>query len=173
MASIEGSTIVEHKGRPSWNNTFMDMVSSILQRSRCLKIKTAAIIVCDNDILAMGYNGTLPGAIECDEKWRQVYDSEPRILNFEQWMTTNDFRLAHRKWSIGNELHAEDNALQLITRRQVTDKYILYTMYSPCDECAKKIISYGIKTIYYRFTYQRGIEALIRLQQNGVICRQI
>jgi len=180
--------------RPSWHQVFIEILESFAKRSQCIKIQTAALIVHNTHIMAIGYNGTFRKHKECNVFWREKYEqlysqaktlqshdpivisSNSTLLNFpsfNQWILTEEFRLAHRKWSLENEVHAEANALQRIDERNITDDYIMYTLYSPCDLCAKSIISYGIKTVYYKYLYPRGINAIKKLKNAGIICELI
>lgn len=159
--------------RPSWNKTFKDILEVFTRRSKCLKYKTAAMIVCGSQILSFGYNGAFSKCKECDEYWHQYYLKKRISVSFDEWILTKEFRTLHREWSKTNEIHAEVNTLNWISKRDVTDEYILYTTYSPCDACSKEIISYGIKHIRYVYEYPSGADALIRLRDAGVKCIQI
>ena len=92
---------------------------------------------------------------------------------FVKFINSNDFRMLHRDWSMANEVHAEINALNWIPKGNVDSSYILYTLYSPCDNCAKTIISYGIKNIVYKYKYKHGDMALMRFAENNVKCKQV
>lgn len=159
--------------RPSWDNTFKDILSVFVKRSRCIKYKTAAMVVNGSQIMSFGYNGTFAKCKECDEYWHQYHTKKRISVPFEEWTETKEFRDLHREWSKSNEIHAEVNALNWISKRDINDDYILYTIYSPCDACAKEIISYGIKHIKYIAEYPNGSDALARLITAGVECKKI
>lgn len=164
---------VAKKSRPSFPQLFMNICEMVAERSLCVKIKTASIVVKGSQILAIGYNGTQSGAVECDEHWRNIWLSEgmDQKRTFEEWIQTNEFKDRHRIWSIAEEIHAEANALAWISKRDVlahAHDYIMYTLYSPCDTCAKTIINHGIKKLYYRKVYKHGSNALVRLRDFGV-----
>jgi dCMP deaminase len=156
-----------------WYEIFMGFAEILLNRSCCLKYKTATIITKGNQIVSIGYNGTFSGSIECCNFWYDVWKEHHSQVPFNNWIKTEEFRRMHSNWSKKNELHAEMNALNYINKDNVDDNYILYTILSPCDNCAKTIISYGIKTIYYRIVYHRGIDALTLLISNGIKCIHI
>lgn len=67
--------------RLSWHDTFMQIADVMAQRSSCLKIKTAAVIVTKNKIIATGYNGTFPHAEECDTHWCKYYQDNINVLH--------------------------------------------------------------------------------------------
>ena len=159
--------------RPDWHTTFMNITRELSKRSLCLKIKTAAIIVKNTQIIAMGYNGTFSKTTECCDKWKEVWQKrKEQIMTFKEWIISDEFKDSHRDWSAKEEIHAEANALSNISKKDSKD-CILYTLYSPCDTCAKEIINYGIKHVYYRIKYSRGDGALERLKGMGVECIQI
>ena len=54
-------------------------------------------------------------------------------------------------------------------------KYKLYTLYSPCDSCAKEIVKYKniIDIVIYKHVYPRGVDALRYLKKHEVNYMQI
>lgn len=157
--------------RISWHEFFTNVLELLAGRSSCLKMKTSAIIVHDTQILAIGYNGTFPHAKECNEYWLEYYKMHKQTdgILFNDWCKTDEFRELHRTWSLSHEIHAESNALKWISRRDVKD-CIMYTLYSPCDLCAKDIIAHDIKTVYYKYLYKHGEESLKKLSDYGIKC---
>ena len=160
--------------RISWHQVFMKMLHIIKLRSTCLKIKTAAMIVCNTQIISFGYNGTFTKCTECDTHWNEVYkvNYPESKLSFDEWCKTDEFKLAHRQWSACNEIHAESNALCWFSKHHWKKACVMYCIYSPCDTCTKEIINYKdqINTIYYEIKYSRGDNALKRLEQAGITC---
>jgi dCMP deaminase len=154
--------------RPTWDKIFSDFLILIRQRSLCLKYQTSAMIIKDTQILSIGYNGTLSKCEECKDYWYKYWSQNILVLPFDIWVQTDDFKKLHREWSYKHEIHAEINALNWISKNDVNDDYVLYTYYSPCDHCAKTILSYGIKTIKYLFLYPSGDKALDLLKEKGV-----
>jgi dCMP deaminase len=172
MSKGKGRKITLIRRRPSFPQLFMNICEMVAERSLCLKIKTASIVVKGSQILAIGYNGTQSGAVECSEHWYKCWCDEGKAGgNFQQWIETDGFKVRHRTWSIAEEIHAEANALAWISKRDVlahSNDYVMYTLYSPCDTCAKTIINHGIKKLYYRKLYKHGSDALTRLREFGV-----
>jgi dCMP deaminase len=168
--------LIEFK-RPSWHQVFGDMLDVLAKRSTCLKMKTSAMVVKDNQIIATGYNGTFDKHLECNAYWLDYYKKLPidntiDISCFTDWVETNEFKELHRIWSKANELHAEANALKWISRNQASG-CILYTRHSPCDACAKDIIAHNIKTVYYKYLYKHGSNAIDTLTKAGVVINKI
>lgn len=172
---------IEEKKRTLWPTIFMDICETIRKRSLCLKYQTSALIISGTQIKAVGYNGTAPKRKECCEYWKDYYDSSDEIKNeypyYDDWLKSEQFRNLHSKWSTLHESHAEMNALAWVSKADVTDEYVLYTYYSPCEQCAKNILFYGIKKVYYRIEYKgrshSGLSGLEYLREGNVECIQI
>ena len=182
--------------RQSWEQTFMNMCKDIAKRSLCVKYQTSALIVKGTQIVSFGYNGTAPKKEECYDYWIKYYDElksespdnpnkkrkleqcdELSTESFKEWIKTQEFKNLHSKWAIIHELHAEMNALQWISKNDIDDTYALYTYMTPCEQCAKHILSYGIKTLYYHIEYHGRVKGDVcgidYLKNNDVNCIQI
>jgi len=161
--------------RTPWDNIFISFAKTLIWRSCCLKYKTATIVTNGTQIVSLGYNGTFSKTTECNDYWHAYWVNNYSNINksFEEWIATEEFRLLHRNWSTKNEIHAEINALNWISKKDITDNYKLYTILSPCDQCAKVIISYGIKHVFYQILYKNGTNALKLLESNGITCKQL
>lgn len=109
------------------------------------RLKCGAVLVTpDNTRLLMcGYNGTLPKQSNvCEEDGR----TKPEVI------------------------HAEQNVLASCARLGIsTQDCILYCTHSPCVECAKLLISAGIRRVVFERHY-RDPAGLQLLHDNGVIC---
>ena len=193
--------------RPLWEQTFMNMCKDIAKRSLCIKYQTSALIVKGSQIASFGYNGTASKKDECYSYWKKYYDNlqindknicitktrkrkkeqsnnkltirliKKNKIPFDEWIKTQEFKDLHSKWSIIHEMHAEMNALQWISKSDVDDTYSIYTYMSPCEQCAKHILAYGIKTLYYHIEYcgriKGDIGGIEYLKNNDVKCIQI
>lgn len=123
------------KLQPTHNTTrisrqylFMEMVKLLSLRSNCPRKQVGCILVKDNRVIAMSYNGVLPGI---DPK--EGIDEE------------------------GNSktVHAEINLIAYCAKQGIaTEGCILYITLSPCVKCAEAIIQAGITTVYYLEDYR-------------------
>jgi dCMP deaminase len=120
--------------RHPWETVFYNILQSIKMRSTCIKHKVAACVVRGTQIISIGYNGTAAGTKECCDVWLDSKEA--------------DFKIAHREWSAANEVHAEINALNYVSKNEAHD-CALVTLYFPCLACAKHIASHSIRTVYY------------------------
>lgn len=122
------------------HDVFMKTAFLLAEKSKCVSHHVGAVIVKDNRIISMGYNGTPPGLPNCDE----LFDKD----NFN--------REEHSKWSADNEIHGELNALMFSAKYDIeVNECDLYTTISPCNDCLKSICMSGIKNVYYLYEYDR------------------
>ena len=111
---------------------------SYAKRRKC----GAVLVTPDNKrILMGGYNGTLPG-------FPNVCEENNKTLE--------------------EVVHAEQNVITFCAKNGIkTDGCILYSTTLPCVNCAKLIISAGIKTVYFVEDY-RDTRSLELFQKSGV-----
>lgn len=158
--------------RPSWNSIFMKMTETVATRSTCERIKTGALLVKDERVISIGYNGVVSGADHCDEHWRSYWaSSEHKSMKYEDFVK-NILPELHHPWSLINEIHGEQNAILYAAKEGIPTKETeLYSLYSPCINCAKVIISAGIQKVYYRNMYYRDdLKGITFLQGRGIEC---
>ena len=154
--------------RVSWDTTFMDMCKIIAKRSTCIKLQTSAILVSqENNIVSIGYNGSPSKQIHCNEYWNVI--AEQDHISLQTLCTDVHFRMYHHEWSLRHELHAEMNAL--LRCHSPIDNLTLYTLYSPCIQCAKGIVSFAnIKKVIYLYPYIRDFEdSMTLLELNNIL----
>lgn len=117
------------KSRPTWNDMFMQIAEIVATRSKDPHTKVGAVIVKDNHILGIGYN------------------AEPKGFSYNfDW---------HSEEKYDYVIHAELNAIANSTYfgNSIVGSTIYLTL-SPCHECMKLLIQYGIETIYYKEKYK-------------------
>lgn len=169
--------LVSYPIRADWDTTFMKICDIIKDRSVCVKYRTSAVVIKNTQIIGTGYNGTLTKMEECCERWENYWHMNNIKIPYAEWIKTVEFRNLHSQWSALNEIHAEVNALNCVSKNDIDDTCAIYVYYSPCDQCAKQILSYGIKNLYYYKVYPgksgnslNGIKFLI---ERGIKCTQI
>ena len=132
--------------KEKWIQCYLDIAERISKLSYARRLKVGSIIVKNNRIISMGYNGTPFGwdnscenLIEQHEDGSQVYETKPEVI------------------------HAERNALDKLSRHDGGGEgAIMFCTHAPCIECSKSIHSAGITQVYYRndFRLNDGIEFL-------------
>lgn len=114
--------------RPTWDCYFLDIAECVSKRSHDGETQVGVVIVDENRrILATGYNGFPPG---CDDM--KLPNLRPDKYPFM--------------------VHAETNAIA--SSRQDLRNSTLYVTWSPCRDCAKAIITSGVRSVVYRQEYR-------------------
>lgn len=158
--------------RPSIDQTYIEIIKIIAKRSTCCRIKTGCVIVRDTHIISTGYNGVLKNIRHCDEHWREYHKTSNNLKPFDEWIHTDEFKTLHREYSRLNELHAERNAILFSAKEGISTKNaIIYTLYSPCIDCATSIYGAGIVKVIYVHDYDRDNGVGLRfLREAGIEC---
>jgi dCMP deaminase len=122
--------ISQNNDRISWDHYFMSIALLASCRSPCTRLHVGSVIVKNNRIISMGYNGFIPGAPHIS----RIYD------NHEQ-----------------STIHSEINAIADCANRGVSllDSKI-YITHFPCINCFKTIAACGIHEIYYYHDYNNN-----------------
>lgn len=129
------------------NETFMKIAHIVAQESYCVRRKVGSIVVKNNSIISIGYNGTPSGDINVCEL--DDGTTKPEVL------------------------HAESNALAKIARSTFSSEGAdLYVTTAPCMDCAKLIIQSGIKKVYFMESYNNS-KGLELLEKMGIDYEQI
>lgn len=118
-------------------------VYSLLSSAKRLKV--GCVVVKDNTIIGIGYNGMPSGwDNDCEIEIQQPVGRVDLVTKPEV-------------------LHAETNAIAKISRStNSSDSASLFVTHAPCLDCAKIIHQAGINSVYYRNTYRStdGVEFL-------------
>jgi dCMP deaminase len=136
--------------KQKWIDAFMDTAERFAQLSSAKRLHVGAVVVKDNRIISIGYNGMPSGwTNECEEIVYRI--AEEPILK------TKD-----------EVIHAEANAISKLAKSGDSgDKADLFCTHAPCVHCAKMIYGAGIKKVYYRNSY-RDEAGLDFLQKCGI-----
>ena len=121
-------------------NAHMKAAEVYSQLSSARRLQVGCVVVKDNTIIGIGYNGMPSGwdnncedeiTIEEDEKFIKGLKTKPEVL------------------------HAETNALAKIARStNSSDGATMFITHAPCLDCAKLVYQSGIKSVYYRNSYK-------------------
>jgi len=113
--------------------------------SSAKRLQVGCVVVKDNTIIGIGYNGMPSGwDNECEDVIKLSDDTVELKTKSEV-------------------LHAETNALAKIAKStNSSDGASLFVTHAPCLDCAKLIYQSGINSVYYRNSYrdEKGIDFL-------------
>jgi dCMP deaminase len=132
--------------KQKWVDAFMDTAERFAQLSSAVRLKVGSVIIKDNRIISIGYNGMPAG-------WDNT--CEYRYVN-PQTLVTEDVTKKE-------VLHAEENAILKLARDGESGSgATLFATHAPCVQCAKMIYGAGISKVYYRTAYRNtdGIDFL-------------
>ena len=155
---------------------FIKMAELVAEQSTCCRLQVGAVLVRDNRVISIGFNGTPTGQTHCEDNFRKVYEQhyQKQFASYADFLASPVFYDLHGKWSIASELHAEQNAISFAAKNGIaTEGAAVYVTFSPCVHCAKVIASAGIKQVFYKSVYDRSQEGLVFLARNGIECRQL
>jgi dCMP deaminase len=123
--------------------------------SSAKRLHVGCVVVKDNTIIGIGYNGMPSGwTNECEVR---DYFSPGRFK------CTDEDGATYILKTKPEVLHAETNALAKIARStNSSDGATLFVTHAPCLDCAKLVYQSGINSVYYRNGYRNedGIEFL-------------
>lgn len=152
----------------SKDKLFSDIVKRVAEESTCCRVQVGALLVKDNRIIATGWNGVPAGKKHCKEIFKTKYKSYVNAVK-EGAGAVHPFNEEHYKFSIENELHAEQNLIAFCAKNGIkTDGTTLYVTVSPCIHCAKMILSAGILEVRYLEEYDRENIGISFLIENGI-----
>lgn len=124
-----------------WVNAYLDMAERFAQLSYAKRLKVGAIVVKDNRVISIGYNGTPAGWDNSCEEIIEVHEDGGVVTK------TKD-----------EVIHAEANAITKLARDgQSGNNSDLFCTHAPCIHCAKLIYGAGVKNVFYRQSYRDTI----------------
>jgi len=126
-----------------WNQAYMDVAERFAELSTARRLKVGAIIVKDNRIISIGYNGMPSGwDNNCEDEIGQVLDDSGNLV--ETLTKTKD-----------EVIHAEANAISKLASSNESGKDAdIFITHAPCMNCAKLIYGSKIKNVYFKNIYR-------------------
>jgi dCMP deaminase len=118
---------------------YMKVAETFANLSTAKRLQVGAIVVKDDRIISIGYNGMPSGWDNCCED--EHNKTKPEVL------------------------HAEANALTKLAGSHESGKgATLFCTHAPCIDCAKLIYQSGITELYYKHKYrsEQGLDFLNR-----------
>ena len=116
--------------RMNWHDYFMSAAVLASCRSPCKRLQVGSVIVKDNRVISMGYNGYISGASHIS----RVQDGHEQSI-----------------------VHSEINAITDCAKRGVSlNGGTIYITHYPCINCFRTIAACGIKQIFYLEEYNNN-----------------
>lgn len=133
----------------------MDVAERFAELSSAVRLKVGAVVVKDNRIISIGYNGMPSG-------WDNVCEELVHRIAQEPILKTKD-----------EVIHAEANAIAKLASSNDSGKDSeMFITHAPCIHCAKMIYGAGISKVYYRDTY-RSEDGINFLTKSGISVEKV
>ncbi len=128
--------------KEKFRNAYMKVAETFAELSSARRLHVGAIIVKNDRIISIGYNGMPSGwDNNCEDV---ITPSLPYLQGDSPTLKTKP-----------EVLHAETNAIaKLAKSTESGDGASMFITHSPCLDCAKLIYQSGIKSVYYRNVYR-------------------
>ena len=143
--------------KPKFQKLYNNIAHEVAKMSHARRLQVGAVIVKDDRVISMGYNGMPAG-------WDNNCESEETEFNLVTKTRTGTGKLTTRP----EVLHAESNAIAKLAKSNDSgDGADIFVTHAPCMECAKLIFQSGISRVYFNQNYRddRGVKFL---EKSGV-----
>ena len=137
-------------------SAYMDVAERFAELSSARRLHVGAIVVKDDRIISIGYNGMPAGwDNDCED---QTYDEDGFHITLK---------------SKPEVLHAETNAIAKLAKSNESGMgATMFITHAPCLDCAKLIYQSGIGSVLYRNSY-RDTSGVTFLERSGVNVTQV
>jgi len=175
--------------KEKFKQAYMDTAAIFAELSHARRLHVGAIVVKDDRIISIGYNGMPAGwdnncedkeymsrdaggwldPDEIKEQW--PFEEEPRIQWFgdDPITVTNRYKLKTKP----EVLHAETNAIAKLAKSNESGLgATMFITHAPCLDCAKLIYQSGIGSVLYRNAY-RDTSGVTFLEKSGIKVEQL
>jgi len=152
----------------------LDVAARYAKLSPARRLRVGAIVVKDDRIISIGYNGTPTGwNNNCEDRIDAPAElTDTRELQ-RQGFNCGDSQGYYKLVTRPEVIHAEENAIAKLARSTESGLGAsMFVTHAPCLTCAKLILQSGIIAVYYRHEY-RTTEGLDFLRQGGVQVQQL
>lgn len=140
----------------------MKTAETFAELSHARRLHVGAIIVKDDRIISIGYNGMPAGwDNNCEDEVVENYAGYEGAIHHIKLKTKPEV------------LHAETNAIaKLAKSNESGDGAVLFVTHAPCLDCAKLVYQSGLTSVFYRNSY-RDDSGILFLKKAGVIVEKI
>jgi len=142
--------------KPKLLDAYMKTAETFAECSTAKRLHVGAIVVKDDRIISIGYNGMPSGwDNNCEDK---VYANEWSINNSDWEYQEEDSGHPYNLKTKSEVLHAETNAIAKLAKSNESGLgATMFITHAPCLDCAKLVYQSGIDTVYYRNSYRDEI----------------
>jgi dCMP deaminase len=148
--------------KPKIIKAHMQVAETYAKLSTARRLQVGAIVVKDDRIISIGYNGMPAG-------WDN--NCEEKVYKIDGWLVDDEG--SYDLKTKPEVLHAEANAIAKVARSpESSEGAVIFITHAPCIECAKLVYQSGIKQVFYRDNYRNDAGTNL-LKQAGVIVNKL
>ena len=169
-------------------DAYMDTARRFAEISPAVRMKVGAIVVKDDRIISIGYNGMPVGwDNECENKeymnladggiltQSEIYEQYPyteEVTKYTEDGAEYKYNARYKLVTKDEVLHAESNAISKLAKSSESGLGAdLFVTHSPCIHCAKLIHQSGIRRVWYGEQY-RDDAGITFLRRSGINVEQ-
>lgn len=158
-------------------DAYMDVAKRFGQLSSAVRLKVGAIVVKDDRIISLGYNGTPHG-------WDNTCENRIYVpVDAEAWLDVSHLEAQYpyvdqegKRYKLKTKpevIHAESNCISKLAKSPESGNgATMFITHAPCIDCAKLIYQSGIAEVYYKHNY-RDAAGIKFLKQCGISVTQL
>ena len=152
---------------------YMDVAERFAKLSSAKRLQVGAIVVKDDRIISIGYNGMPAGwTNECEEK-EYFIGNIPEKYSTDPWIFKDEDGGVGRIKTKAEVIHAEANAIAKLAKGNDSgDGSTMFLTHAPCIDCAKQMYTAGVKKVYYRQSY-RDNDGLTFLEKCDIMVSKV
>ena len=137
-------------------SAYMDVAERFAELSSARRLHVGAIVVKDDRIISIGYNGMPAGwDNNCEFEFVDPQTKIPELVTQKE------------------VLHAETNAIAKLAKSNESGLgATMFITHAPCLDCAKLIYQSGIGSVLYRNSY-RDTSGITFLERSGIQVTQV
>jgi dCMP deaminase len=144
---------------------YMKTAEIFAELSHARRLHVGAIVVKDDRIISIGYNGMPAG-------WDNDCEYEVTEFQTEYGVGSKLVKTGELKTK-PEVLHAETNAIAKLAKSNESGLgATMFITHAPCLDCAKLIYQSGISSVLYRDTY-RDTNGITFLEKSGIIVEKL
>jgi dCMP deaminase len=141
---------------------YMKTAETFAELSHARRLHVGAIVVKDDRIISIGYNGMPAGwDNNCEDELVELYSGYEGAIHRTVLKTKPEV------------LHAETNAIAKLAKSNESGMgATMFITHAPCLDCAKLIYQSGIGSVLYRDAY-RDTSGITFLEKSGITVEQL
>jgi dCMP deaminase len=126
---------------------YSSMAHEVAKNATCPRLSVGAVLINDDRVIAIGYNGAPRGIPHCKDVGCTMVDNHCRAA-----------------------VHAEQNAVaNAAYGGSATKGSVMFVTHSPCDACLKIMINAGVERVIYSKYYKNEVAENLVEKANGII----